>query len=156
MKKLTRTQTDELILQYKNLGSQAKKGIALVGNPGMGKTHRLQQIHPDFIACYDIALASKIGKLESYIQKLKSELNFSLDEIGSEGLYNAELMTQFIYVRYSLWKKNPLFKFNFTTNLNPTQLQERYPGAWSRIQEMCTIIHLEDSCIREELTEDCL
>jgi DNA replication protein DnaC len=154
MKKLTRQETDELLEQYVSLGQEAKRGVGLLGNTGVGKSVRAQKLTHNLISAYDLSLARMDNKIGQLITKFKQEIRIGIDDIGSEGNYNVDLVSQLIQCRYDLWKKSKTFKFYFTTNLTPEMISERYPGIMQRLQEMCTLVILSDSDIRQEETVD--
>ena len=156
MKKLNRIELDVLLEKYISQKSTVQKGIFLMGNPGVGKTQRLTKLSAESFLGAELGLLTKIGELKPIVAKCKANLSFSIDDLGSEGKFNYESITQLILLRYSLWKQNKSFKFFSTTNLNPQQMETLYPAIWEKVKEMCTVIHLDDSDLRQEITDDIL
>jgi DNA replication protein DnaC len=156
MKKLNRTELDQLIEVYLKQKTTVQKGIFLIGNPGVGKTQRLSKISPEPFLGAELGLLNKIGELKHIVSKCKSNLLFAIDDLGSEGKWNYESITQLILLRYALWKQNRGFKFFGSTNMNPEQLETLYPSIWDKIREMCTVIHLDDMDLREQISEETL
>jgi DNA replication protein DnaC len=159
---------------YKAFYQKTKKGIALVGTAGTGKStffnYYLSTQYDNFennhnrlkiVSIRDITnafLEGQIKEVEALCSPVMNSRITSLyiDDLGKETpIMNSfgtkqDVMTNIIDYRYNMWNdtdfKNKLY---FTSNLNLKDLQKRYSEIYySRLFEMCHIIEKNGKNLR--------
>jgi DNA replication protein DnaC len=142
--------------------SKKTKGILLMGKPGVGKsTFMLRNLvgnyEGDTISCDTLVMRYMLKGMESFMDR-HGRLNITqkvIDDLGTEQIAThygntLNLMQLLIQQWYDLGHPK-----HFTTNLNITELTERYgPRVIDRLKEMCYFIVLDDTNFRDTLGED--
>lgn len=140
------------------------KGAYLFGEPGTGKTDAFKIF--DFVAYYSAQnwgynklkykTMSAAYFVSDYKQAERNNMQGELwdkylygktyvDDLGlEEKFYGDELIARFILAKYDVWKNNPDNMLFVSSNLNLSELCNRYGQHLAdRIVEMCNIIKIQ-------------
>ena len=151
-----------------------KKGIMLIGKPGVGKTHLMNFFVKNPKASYMVPTCKIIA--EKYATKWSSEekstieyyselkradfghqwdqtyLGFCFGDLGAETVASyfgnrRNVIEEIIFNRY---EANLPFHFtHFTTNLNAKELEDKYGARFrDRVREMCNVFNLTGESFR--------
>lgn len=164
---------DEMFLNY-NKDFSLRKGILLIGPPGVGKTHLMNFFKKNPNASYTIPTCKAIAErytnqwtrddmntIEYYSCNQVAEvdhpynqqhLGICFGDLGTESESNSygnkrNVMEEIVFNRYE--SKIPFNLTHFTSNFNLEMLGKKYgPRFEDRIAEMCNIVILDGPSFR--------
>lgn len=130
------------VKKYFETEKQQTKGLMLFGPNGTGKTTSIEQYKERKWYGSTIDIAMKIQQYgRGYLQKYTIH-DMIIDDLGREDdtvkSFGDEInvMHDLIFIRYQSFKQG--YKTHFTTNLNFSEIKERYGVAIAdRLLEMC-------------------
>jgi len=147
---------DKLFDTFEN----TRQGLVVYGNTGTGKTIFFEilrrvvrpksPLHFKQRTTIEIVQEYNVNGHESLIKLNANDIFF--DDLGAEnkGVYfgdRVEVMESLIQERYS--KRHAVRSF-FTTNLTPSEIEQRYGSrCWKRLKETCEHVLLDDGDKRE-------
>lgn len=135
-----------------------KRGLALVGGVGCGKTIAMRALCKLTGAAYcsvpDMALDYSLSgaeKLTDFLEKNKS-VDIVFDDLGAErtvkSFGNNFPMMEIMLRRYDLWQRTGV-RMHFTSNLNGKELKPVYGDrVLDRIHEMCDVKAIKAGSMR--------
>jgi DNA replication protein DnaC len=158
---LNREEASEFIQKWKTL-PHPKKGILMLGAIGVGKstlfkdefkgTHKDGRTYNGFVTAHDIVKAFNRLGINEFMNEFRNVACPKIecvDDIGTEivGNYYGSKLDVIEYLIQEWYSKG--YKPCFTTNLNPSELTQRYGArVFDRLKEMCYIVVLEDTNLR--------
>lgn len=131
----------------------------LVGNVGVGKTTIVRQ--PRMVSAQTLAMDFAIHGMDAITKHINSQIEYQamtvvIDDLGMEDdvKHFGNQVDPVQYVIHRVYDINQTaaqkIRLLLTTNLDKTELQEKYgERTMSRIYEMCDVIVLEDTNLRE-------
>jgi DNA replication protein DnaC len=158
--------TNDKAFEEENENFSLKKGILLLGNPGVGKTDLMLAFAKNKKLCYEMKSAKEIREeVKSLGQEFwkaycgfvpvsssreeyfyKPGAGWLIDDFGQEEVVNdfgnkLDCISNIISFRYENRDKMPLFALHMTSNLNAEMIEARYGGPFrSRLRDMFNII----------------
>jgi hypothetical protein len=170
---------DQLCLYFANdpnFKGDPKKGIMLMGNPGVGKTHLMNFFAKNPKASYIIPTCKIITEryankwsheekstIEYYSELKRADVGHQWDQLelgacfGDLGSETGEassygnkknVMEEIIFNRYEA--NLPCYMTHFTTNLNSEELGQKYGQRFrDRLREMCNVFTIKGDSFRK-------
>ena len=132
----------------------------LVGNVGVGKTTIVRQ--PRMVSAQTLAMDFAIHGMDAITKHINSQIEYQamtvvIDDLGMEDdvKHFGNQVDPVQYVIHRVYDINQTaaqkIRLLLTTNLDKTELQEKYgERTMSRIYEMCDVIILDDTNLRED------
>ena len=155
-----REELNQLILE----SSTNKRGLLVLGVPGVGKTYAVRK--PRMVSASMLAMEFQLNGIDGVRANINNQIQYQggtvvIDDLGIEEnvKHYGNGIDPIAWVIQSIYDINQTsdlpIMILLTSNLNMEELTKRYGiRVIERIQEMCTTVALQDTNIRKQLIDN--